>query len=206
MVSPWWNRLDSVLFGLRRTGLALLKPHTGLDKWSEYATLMLWNDDVWSRSEIRKSDSIPIRIHHSKVDENCATSLERIFFPLFLDQSEFPTSAAKTGKLQPLPQSSRAPSDICQEFRAGVPTSQRLIVIVIDELRWNFRKTKWTSNNLGVQLLTYLSDFSSKLPRGYDWLQAGNWKGNEFFITHSKSSAKNCLFPTEQHRRIYFIG
>ena len=38
---PWWNRLGSVLFVPWRTGLALLKPHTGLVEWSEYATLML---------------------------------------------------------------------------------------------------------------------------------------------------------------------
>ena len=27
--------------------MALPKPHTGLDELSEYATLVLWNDDVW---------------------------------------------------------------------------------------------------------------------------------------------------------------
>ena len=41
VVSPWWNRLGSLLFVPWRTGLALKKPHTGLDEWSEYATLLL---------------------------------------------------------------------------------------------------------------------------------------------------------------------
>ena len=29
------------------------KPHTGLDELSEYATLVLWNDDVWSHATSR---------------------------------------------------------------------------------------------------------------------------------------------------------
>ena len=40
-----------VLFVPWRTGLALPKPHTGLVEWSEYATLMLWREDVWGRAE-----------------------------------------------------------------------------------------------------------------------------------------------------------
>ena len=69
VVSPWWNRLDFVLFGPWRTGLPLPETTYRAGPLSNNPTLMLQNNDLWlQRSEgpkEAKDDATRRRFYYS---------------------------------------------------------------------------------------------------------------------------------------------